>query len=126
VEPVDRRHVLGLVLHLALERLQHDVREVDADDVQPVGRQLVHLRPHEATARAGLVLDDGLDGRAAALQHDLLVARRDVGLAARRERLPVVEILLGTGLREGDARKQKKNREKPQHGNAPLDDQRRF
>ena len=60
-----------------------------------VGGQLVHLRPHQRAARAGLVLDDGVDGRALLLQHHLLVARRQVRLAARRERLPVHDVLVG-------------------------------
>ena len=99
VEPEHRRDVLGLVLHLALDRLEHDVRQVDADDVHAVARQLVHLRPHQAAAGAGLVLDDRVDRRALLLQHDLLVARRQVRLAAGRERLPVHDVLVGTRLR---------------------------
>ena len=78
------------------------MRQVDADDVRAVARELVHLRPHQAATRARLVLDDGLDRRAALFQHHLLVAGRKVRLAAGREGLPVVDALVGTGLGVGD------------------------
>ena len=99
VEPEHRRDVLGLVLHLAFDRLEHDMRQVDADDVEAVARERVHLRPHETAARARLVLDDGLDRRAVLLQHHLLVARREVRFAAGREGLPVEDVLVRAGLR---------------------------
>ncbi len=108
VKPIDRRDVLGLVLHLAFERLQHDVRQVDADDGVAVRRQAVHLRPHEAAARTGFVLDDGLDARTFLFQHELLVARGNVGFAARGERLIVVEIFVEARLgRSGGGRRGK-------------------
>jgi hypothetical protein len=82
VEPEHRRHVLGLVRDVAFHRLQHHVRQVDADDVDAVGGQRVGLAPEQGAAGAGLVLDHGVDRRALLLQHHLLVARRQVGLAA--------------------------------------------
>ena len=78
MKPVRRHDVFGLVLHLAFERLQHDVRQVDADDVIAVGGQAVQLRPHQSAARAGLVLNDGFDARTFFLEHELLVARGQV------------------------------------------------
>src|SRR5207249_6609854 len=86
VKPVHRRDVVGLVLHRALHRLQHVMRQVDAGDVQPVAGQLVQLHPQQAAAGPRLVLDDGLDRRAFLLQHQLLVARRQIGLARSEER----------------------------------------
>src|SRR5947199_405890 len=60
--------------------------------------------PQQAAAGPRLVLDDGLDRRAFLLQHQLLVARRQIGLAPRREGLPVKQVLFGTGLRRRCAR----------------------
>ena len=103
VVPEHRRHVVGLVRDVALHRLQHHVRQVDADDVEAVGGQRVGLAPEQGAAGAGLVLDHGVDRRALLLQHHLLVARRDVGFAAGRKRLPVHEVGGGArrGLRDG-------------------------
>src|SRR5438046_1569083 len=56
----------------------------------------IHNRPPPAPR---LVLDDGLDRRAFLLKHQLLVARREIGLAPRREGLPVKQVLFWTGLR---------------------------
>ena len=100
VEPVRGRDVLGLVLHLSLEGREHDVRQVDAHDVQAVAGQGVHLVPHDGAAHPRLVLDDGFDSGAFLLQHELLVPRRDVGFASGRKRLPVHQVLLRAGLRE--------------------------
>src|SRR5260221_76801 len=100
VEPVCRRDVLGLVLHLAFERREHDVRQVDSDDVQAVRGQGVQLVPHDGAAHPRLVLDDGLDRGAFLLQHELLVPRRYVGFAPGRESLPVQQVFLGAGLPE--------------------------
>src|SRR5207302_650079 len=97
VKPVRRRDVLGLVLHLSLERREHDVRQIDADDVEPVARQGVHLVPHDGAPHSRLVLDDGFYRGAFLLQHELLVPRRDVGFATGRKRLPVHQVLLRAG-----------------------------
>ena len=84
--------------HLALDGLKHDVGQIDADDIEPVAGELVHLRPHQAASRAGLVLNDGVCRRTVFFEDDLLVARRDIRLAPRRERLPVGDVLVGAGL----------------------------
>ena len=99
MEPVDRHHIVGFVLDLAFEGLQHDMRQVDADDVEAIGRHAVDLRPHQAAAGAGFVLDDGFDAGAAFFQHQLLVARGNVGFAAGGEGLPVADVFLGAALR---------------------------
>ena len=101
VKPVDGRDVFRLVLHLTFERLEHDVRQIDADDVEAVAGQLIHLRPHEAAARAGLVLHDRLDLRTPLLEHRLLVPCRDIRFASRRESLPILDVLLGARLGRG-------------------------
>jgi hypothetical protein len=63
-------------LDVSFHRLKDDVRQVDADDVESVAGQVVHLRPHEAASRAGLVLDDRVDRGTLLLEHDLLMASR--------------------------------------------------
>ena len=100
MEPEHRGDVGRLVLHLAFDRLEHDVRQVDAHHVQPVARQAVDLRPHQAAASPGLVLDDGVDRRAFLLEHHLLMARRQIGLAARWKSLPVQQVFFGTSRRQ--------------------------
>src|SRR5438034_11654248 len=65
--------------------------------------------PQQAAAGPRLVLDDGLDRRAFLLQHQLLVARREIGLAARREGLPVKQVLFWTRLRRRRARQKTGN-----------------
>jgi hypothetical protein len=97
VEPEHRRHVLGLVLDLAFHRLQHHVRQVDADDVHAVGRQLVGGAPQQRTTGAGLVLDDGVDGRALLLQHHLLVPRREVASPPGGKACQYMTFLSGQG-----------------------------
>ena len=49
------------------ERLQDDVRQVDADDVGAVGGQLIHLRPQQAAA--------GIEGHLAVVASDLSTGR---------------------------------------------------
>src|SRR5205814_362819 len=61
----------------------------------------VHLVPHDGAAHPRLVLDDGFDRGAFLLQHELLVPRRYVGFAPGRKRLPVHQVFLRAGLREG-------------------------
>ena len=92
--------ILTLVFLPALYAIWFKIRPT-AGDGKAVARQRVDLAPQQRAAAAGLVLDDRVDARALALEHQRLVARRDVGLAARRERLPVVHVLLGAGLRRG-------------------------
>ena len=104
MEPEHGRDVVGLVLHLALDGLKHDVWKVDTDDVEPVAGELVHLRPHQAASCTRLVLNDAIDRGAVLFQHDLLVARGDIRLAPRRERLPVGDVLVGAGLRQNGRR----------------------
>ena len=76
VEPKHRGDVSGFVLHLALDGLKHNVRQVDAHHVEAISWQVVHLRPHQGTTGTGLVLNNGFDGRAFFAQHCLLVAGR--------------------------------------------------
>ena len=94
VEPVDGGDLVGLVAHVLLQRLQHDVRQVGAHHGVAVARHAVELRPAGRAAGAGLVLDrQALAGEL--LEHRLLQACRDVGLAARAERDDVVDRLVG-------------------------------
>ena len=119
VEPEHRRHVVGLVRDVALHRLQHHVRQVDADDVEAVGGKRVGLAPEQRATGTGLVLDHGVDRRALLLQHQLLVARRQVGFAAGRERLPVHEV----GRRAGRRLRQRRHAERGrEHGGEQVPD----
>src|SRR5438552_2306701 len=104
MEPEDGRDVVRLVLHLPLDGLKHDVREVDTDDVEAIAGELIHLAPHEATSCARFVLNDGIDRRAPLLQHDLLVTRGYIRLTAGRERLPIHDVPVGAGLRKNGRR----------------------
>ena len=104
VEPVDRRDVVGLVLHLAFERLQHDVRQVDADHVEAVAGKLVDLRPHEPAARARLVLHDRIDARDISSSAPPAGGAPRCRIRRRRESLPVEQVLFRAGLRQSVGR----------------------
>jgi hypothetical protein len=80
-----------------------DSGTTSAVHVGAVAGHRVGRTPQDRATAAGLVLDDDVDGRTLLLQHQLLVARRQVGLAARREGLPVVDALVGAGLAKGAA-----------------------
>src|SRR5258706_7802338 len=96
VEEDDVGDIVGLVLDVALERLQHEVRHVGAHDRIAVAGKAVELRPRERAAGARLRLDHEL--LAPFLAPDLLLQpRRDVGFAARSERDDVAHGLLRIG-----------------------------
>ena len=108
MKPVGRGDVFGLVLHIAFERLQHDMRQVAADDGVTVSRQAVQLRPREAAAGTRLVHHDQFALMFLA-EHGLLPARHDVGLAAGNKRNDVLNVFVRVrGLRRV-SRKQRRD-----------------
>jgi len=83
------------------------VRQVDADDGVAVARHGVQLRPGEGAAGAGLVDDDHFL-LVLRLERLRLQPRRDVGLAACRERDDVLHRLVRVRERDGGERQRRR------------------
>ena len=111
VEEIDRRDVLGLELCPRLERLQHDVRQVDADHRVAVAGHRIQLRPGECAAGTRLVDDDHL--LLELRREDLrLQAGGDIRLAAGRERNDVLDGLVRIRERDRDREQREAGGEK--------------
>ena len=55
---VHRINILCFVLRTILQRLQHDVRNIDTHDIRTVSGIGVHLTPHQGATGASSVNDD--------------------------------------------------------------------
>ena len=74
MKPKNRCDVGGFVLNFTFNGLKHNVRQIDTDHIEAIAWQVVHLGPHEASACASLVLNDGINGAAFLFEHHLLVS----------------------------------------------------